>query len=461
MTPGRGRDKSAGGADLFEAALEERLRSRAPLAARLRPKTLDDVLGQDHLVGTRGALRALVEARKLSSVILWGPAGTGKTTIARLLADAVDAAFESLSAVSAGVKDVREAAERAKRRLGENGKSTVLLLDEVHRFSKSQQDALLPSVEDGTLTLVGATTENPFFEVNGPLLSRSTLFRLEPLDAPALRALLERGLDAEGGAIEPDAAEAIISSVDGDGRALLTTLEVAMAIAGEGRAVALDDVERARTTRALTWGRDDHYDVISAFIKSIRGSDPDAGLHWLARMLVAGEDPRFIARRLVILASEDIGMADPTSLLVATAATHAVEYVGLPEAQLNLAQAVVHLATAPKSNRTALGIWKALEDVRSRPTGPVPPHLRDSHYYGAKRIGHGLGYSYPHDDPRGWVEQDYLPEGLAGTRYYEPSRLGHESLIDLSWQRPNLDLGTPTPSDPPIEPEAATREERE
>jgi putative ATPase len=415
--------------DLFEAGLEERLRSRGPLASRLRPATLDDVVGQDHLLGPRGALRALVEARKLTSVILWGPAGTGKTTIARLLAEAVGAAFESLSATSAGVKDVREAAERARRRLGESGVPTVLLLDEVHRFSKSQQDALLPSVEDGTLTLVGATTENPFFEVNGPLLSRSTLFRLEPLGRQALATLLDRGLDAEGGAIEQPAADAVIDAVDGDGRALLTTLEVAMAIAGEGRRVTLDDVERARTTRALTWGRDDHYDVISAFIKSIRGSDPDAGLYWLARMIVAGEDPRFIARRLVVLASEDIGMADPMSLVVATAAAHAVEYVGLPEAQLNLAQAVVHLATAPKSNRTALGIWKALEDVRSRPAGPVPPHLRDSHYKAAERIGHGVGYRYPHDDPRGWVEQEHLPEELAGTRYYSPSEHGGESEI--------------------------------
>ena len=425
--------------NLFEAGLEERLRSRGPLASRLRPTTLDDVVGQDHLLGPRGALRALVEARRLTSIILWGPAGTGKTTIARLLAAAVGAAFESSSAVSAGVKDVREAAERARRRLAENGVSTVLLLDEVHRFSKSQQDALLPSVEDGTLTLVGATTENPFFEVNGPLLSRSTLFRLEPLDRQALRTLLDRGLEAEGGTIDAPAADAIVDSVDGDGRALLTTLEVALAIAGDGLHVSMDDVERARTTRALTWGRDDHYDVISAFIKSIRGGDADAGLHWLARMVVAGEDPRYIARRLVVLASEDIAMADPTSLLIATAVAHAVEYVGLPEAQLNLAQAVVHLATAPKSNRTALGIWQALEDVRSRPAGAVPPHLRDAHYRSAERIGHGVGYRYPHDDPRGWIEQDYLPDVLAGKRYYEPSGHGHEREIAQRLHRPGVE----------------------
>ncbi|MDX6707083.1 MAG: putative ATPase [Solirubrobacteraceae bacterium] len=415
--------------DLFDDGLQARLRTRGPLASRLRPASLDDVVGQDHLLGPQGALRALVDARKLTSVVLWGPAGTGKTTIARLLADAVGAAFESLSAVSAGVKDVREAAERARRRLGESGASTVLLLDEVHRFSKSQQDALLPSVEDGTLTLVGATTENPFFGINGPLLSRSTLFRLEPLDHNALRTLLQRGLEAEGVTIEKPAEDALVDSVDGDGRALLTTLEVAIAVAGERRCVTLGDVERARTTRALTWGRDDHYDVVSAFIKSIRGSDANAGLHWLARMIVAGEDPRFIARRLVILASEDIGMADPTSLLIATAAANAVEYVGLPEAQLNLAQAVVHLATAPKSNRTTVAMAKAMEDVRSKPAGAVPPHLRDAHYTSAERIGHGVGYEYPHSDPRGWVEQDYLPEQLAGVRYYEPSTHGDEAEI--------------------------------
>lgn len=434
-TPRAGSGPPAG-PSLFEGAVEARLSARGPLAHRLRPSSLDDVVGQQHLLGPDGPLRALIASGRLTSVILWGPAGTGKTTIARLLADAVGAAFESLSAVSAGVRDVREAADRARQRLGEQGRSTVLLLDEVHRFSRSQQDALLPSVEEGVLTLVGATTENPYFEINGPLLSRSTLFRLHPLDGAALRTLLARGLAAEEASIDEDAAAALVDSVDGDGRALLTTLEVAVAVAAtdERRAVTLADVERARTTRALSWGRDDHYDVTSAFIKSIRGSDPDAGLHWLARMLVAGEDPRFIARRLVILASEDVGMADPTSLLVATAAAQAVELVGLPEAQLNLAHAVVHLATAPKSNRVTVALGRALDDVRNRPTGPVPAHLRDAHYAGAQRIGHGAGYRYPHDDPRGWVAQRYLPDELSEARYYEPSPHGREHEVGRRWR---------------------------
>ncbi len=415
--------------DLFEAGLAERLKARGPLASRLRPTRLDDVVGQDHLLGPRGALRALVDARRLTSVILWGPAGTGKTTIARLLADAVGASFEPLSAVSAGVKDVREVAERARRRLAEQGADTILFLDEVHRFSKSQQDALLPSVEDGTLTLIGATTENPFFEVNGPLLSRSTLFRLEPLGTEALGALLARGLEAEEATIDAAAAAFLVDLVDGDGRALLTTLEVAVAVAGPDRRVTVEAVEGARTTRALTYGRDDHYDVVSAFIKAVRGSDPDAGLYWLARMLASGEDPRFVARRLVILASEDVGMADPTSLVVATAAASAVEFVGLPEAQLNLAQAVVHLAQAPKSNRVTVALGAALDDVRNRPRGAVPAHLRDGHYKGAASIGHGRGYAYPHDHPRGWVEQVYLPDEVADRTYYEPTGHGFEAEV--------------------------------
>jgi putative ATPase len=419
--------------DLFTDAVEERLRRQSPLAARLRPRSLDEIVGQDQLVGPGQPLRVLVESDRLSSAILWGPPGTGKTTLAQVIAGSTQRAFEPLSAVAATVKDVREVLERARHRLGEQDQRTILFLDEIHRFNKAQQDALLPSVESGLITLIGATTENPFFEVNPPLRSRSTLFRLEPLDAAALRQLAERGLEAEGATAEPDALDHLVDRAAGDGRQVLTALEVAVALAVERRGtpahVTADDVNDALGVSALRYGRDDHYDVISAFIKSIRGSDPDAGLYWLARMLEAGEDARFVARRLVILASEDIGLADSTSLLVAVAAAQAVEHVGLPEAQLNLAHAVVHLATAPKSNRAALGIWQAREDVREGRLGEVPAHLRGSGYQGAARIGHGVGYVYPHDDPRGWVAQQHLPAGLEDSRYYVPSEHGEEADV--------------------------------
>jgi putative ATPase len=415
--------------DLFASAAEERLAKRAPLAARLRPRTLDEVVGQQHLLAEGRPLRALIEADKLTSIVLWGPAGVGKTTIARLIAGATSSAFESLSAVTAGVKDVREVIERARRRLGEQGQGTILFLDEVHRFNKAQQDALLPAVEDGTLTLVGATTENPFFEVNPPLLSRSTLFRLQPLEPADVRQLIERGLAAEGATADEDAIDHLADRAGGDGRAVLTALEVAIALTGDAKHVDLATAESALDMRALRYGRDEHYDVISAFIKSIRGSDPDAGLYWLARMLAAGEDARFIARRLVILASEDVGMADPMSLLVANAAAHAVEFVGLPEAQLNLAQAVVHLATAPKSNSVTTALGRAQQDVAEKPAGEVPNHLRDAHYKGAASLGHGKGYQYPHDDPRGWVPQQYRPDELQERAYYQPSPHGHEGTL--------------------------------
>lgn len=421
--------------DLFGAAAEERLAANAPLAERLRPRSLDAVVGQEHLLGPGRPLRALIEADRLPSIVLWGPPGTGKTTLARLVAGATGRAFVALSAVSAGVKDVREVVAGASQRLGEHGRRTILFLDEVHRFNKAQQDALLPAVEDGTLTLIGATTENPFFEVNAPLLSRSTLFRLEPLGQGAVAALVARGLAAEGADADADATAHLVDRAGGDGRAVLTALEVAVALAA-GRAgaagrphVTLGDAEDALDLRALRYGRDEHYDVTSAFIKAVRGSDADAGLYWLARMLAAGEDPRFIARRLVILASEDVGMADPTSLLVATAAAQALELVGLPEAQLALAQAVVHLATAPKSNRVTVALGRAGADVAERPAGEVPVHLRDAHHRGAATLGHGQGYDYPHDDPSGWVDQEHRPDEVAGRRYYEPSAHGHEQEI--------------------------------
>ena len=417
--------------DLFASAAQERLARRAPLADRLRPTRLDDVVGQEHLLGPDRPLRRLIEGDRLSSVILWGPPGTGKTTVARLIARVTAAEFTELSAVSASVKDVRELVARAQARLGESDVGTILFLDEVHRFNKAQQDALLPSVESGLLVLIGATTENPFFEVNAPLMSRSTLFRLEPLGSEAVRSLLERGLVAEEVAADDDALELLVDRSAGDGRHALTSLEVAAALAvgRGGDRVSMVDAEAALGTKALRYGRDEHFDVISAFIKSIRGSDVDAGLYWLARMLDAGEDARFIARRLVILASEDVGMADPISLVVADAAARAVEFVGLPEAGLNLAQAVVHLATAPKSNRVTVALGRAGVDARASGVGEVPMHLRDAHYRGAAQLGHGDGYRYPHDDPTGWVDQRHRPDEVEGNVYYDPSSHGAESEV--------------------------------
>ena len=415
-------------ADLFQAALERRLSEQGPLAARMRPQSLDEMVGQQHLLGPGRPLRALIEADRLSSALLWGPPGTGKTTLARLIAGVTKRAFVGLSAVSAGVKDVRETAEDARRLLAEQGRGTVLFLDEVHRFNRAQQDALLPSVEAGELTLIGATTENPFFSVNGPLLSRSTLFRLEPLSADDVLVLLHRALEREKATAEDDALAFLAGLVDGDARAALNSLEVALALAEAAGhpVVTAADIEAARSTRALQYGDDEHYDVISAFIKSIRGSDADAGLYWLARMLEAGEDARFIARRLVILASEDVGMADPQSLLVADAAARAVEFVGLPEAQLNLAHAVVHLANAPKSNSVTAALGQAKADVESLATGTVPKHLRDASYKGAARLGHGKGYVYPHNEPGGWVAQQYRPAHLEGRTYWEPTGRGQD-----------------------------------
>jgi putative ATPase len=398
---------------------------------------LDEIVGQAHLVGPGAPLRALAESDRLGSAILWGPPGTGKTTLARVLAESSAKAFVPLSATSSGVKEVRAALEEAHRRLGERGQGTVLFIDEVHRFNKAQQDVLLPAVEDGLVVLVGATTENPYFEVNAPLMSRSTLWRLEPLTDGEIEVILRRGLEAEGATADDEALAALAAASAGDARTALNTLEVAVALVRGAKErgalhVGLAEVVAARDRRIFHQGVSEHYDQISALIKSVRGSDPDAGLYWMARMLEAGEDPRFLARRMVILASEDIGLADPQALLVAEAAARAVEYVGLPEAALNLAEAVIYLARAPKSNAVVVALGRAQSDVRSAVAQEVPAHLRDAHYRSAASLGHGEGYVYPHDDPSGVVAQQYRPDALEGRVYYEPSEHGAEGRRDGS-----------------------------
>ncbi|MDQ1700832.1 MAG: putative ATPase [Frankiaceae bacterium] len=430
--------------------------AHAPLAARMRPRTLDEVVGQRHLLGPGGPLRRVVEGDANVSLILWGPPGTGKTTLAHLVARASGRRFVQLSAVTAGVKDVRAAIDEAKLQLGTlDPQRTVLFVDEVHRFSKAQQDALLPGVEAGWVTLVAATTENPFVSVISPLLSRSLLVTLRPLEDEDVAALVDRALADERGydgrlILADEGRDHLLRMASGDARKALTVLEAAAAAADATGTTTIDlaTLEAAIDRAAVRYDRqgDQHYDVISAFIKSIRGSDVDAGLHWLARMLDAGEDARFIARRLIILASEDIGMADPTSLSVATAASHAVEYVGLPEAQLTLAQAVVHLALAPKSNAVTMALSAAQADVRAGLGGAVPAHLRDAHYGGARKLGHGKGYIYPHDVASGVAVQNYLPDELAGRHYYEPTTRGTEQRFHDRVERLRAALrGDPPP----------------
>ncbi|WP_035861885.1 replication-associated recombination protein A, partial [Cryptosporangium arvum] len=415
----------------------DRVDPHAPLAVRMRPRTLDELVGQRHLLAPGSPLRRLVEGDAPLSVILWGPPGAGKTTIAHLVSRATSRRFVALSALSAGVKDVRAVIEQAKleRR---RGVYTVLFVDEVHRFSKTQQDSLLAAVEDRTVTLVAATTENPSFSVVAPLLSRSLLLTLMPLDADDIRELLHRAVTDErglGGAVTlaPEAEDHLVRLAAGDARRSLTALEAAAdaALAAARADIDLATAEAAVDKAAVRYDRDGdaHYDVTSAFIKSMRGSDVDAALHWLARMLTAGEDPRFIARRLMIFASEDIGMADPTALQTAVAAAQTVQLIGLPEGQLTLAHAVVHCATAPKSNAVTTAISAALGDVAAGKTGTVPPALRDAHYPGAKALGHGQGYRYPHDDPAGVVAQQYVPDELVGRDYYRPTRRGVERPI--------------------------------
>jgi putative ATPase len=415
--------------DLFADAAGARQRELAPLAQRVRPRTLDELVGQRHVLGEGSALRLAIEQDRPPSMILFGPPGTGKTTIARIVAERTGAEFEELSAVSARVDDVRAVLQRARDRLGGNGRRTILFIDEIHRFNKAQQDSVLHAVEDGLVTLIGATTENPYFEVNAALISRTTVVELEALSDEEAAAVVRRGA-AELGVEVPDAVVASIAHrAGGDARSALSTLELAAETAeAEGGELEERHVADAARKRPLRYDRagDQHYDFASAFIKSMRGGDADAAVYYLAAMLESGEDPRFVARRMVILASEDVGNADPRALLVAVAAAHALELVGLPEAQLSLSQAAIYLARAPKSNASALAIWDASRDVREHGNAPPPPMLRSTGYRGAARRGHGEGYVYPHDDDAGF-ELEYLPEPLRGRRYYRPSGNGEEA----------------------------------
>jgi putative ATPase len=415
---------------------------RQPLAARMRPRDLESFVGQEHLVGEQGPLRRGLARGHLASLLLWGPPGTGKTTLAQVVSRVTRRRFTELSAVTAGVKDVRAAIDAARRDLGLTGTGTILFVDEVHRFNKAQQDALLPAVENRWVSFIGATTENPFFSVVGPLLSRSLLLTLEPLSDADIGAVIERAVADERGlagriTLADGVTDLLVRLAGGDARRVLTYLEAAALGVPDGGAVDVTAVERAVNQAAVRYDRggDQHYDVISAFIKSIRGSDADAAVHYLARMIQAGEDPRFIARRLIVHASEDVGLADPTALPAAVAAAQAVQLVGLPEARINLTQVVIHLALAPKSNAVIKAIGAAEADVQAGRIGSVPAHLRDAHYRGADRLGHGKGYVYPHDLDGAVAAQQYAPDELAGRRYYEPTRHGAEARFAERYER--------------------------
>jgi len=428
---------------------QKRDAAHQPLAARMRPRTLDEFLGQEHILGADSLLRAAIEADELTSLIFWGPPGCGKSTLASVIANTTKARFENFSAVTSGVPEMRKVIQRAKELRVASGRKTILFVDEIHRFNKAQQDALLPHVEDGTVVLIGATTENPYFEVNSPLISRSRIVRFEPLSDDHIGTLLlravsdeERGLGGRNVTLDGDALAHIVDVAQGDARSALSALELAVNATSSDpesgvRTVTLGIAEQAVQKRVLRYDKngDNHYDTISAYIKSMRGSDPDAAVYWLARMLSAGEDPKFIARRLVIQAAEDVGNADPMALVVANAAAQAVGFVGMPEAQIPLAQATVYLACAPKSNASYVAINRANEDVAQRKGPPVPIHLRDTSYPGAKALGHGKGYQYPHDHPGNYVEQDYLPTGAKSRRYYEPTGHGHEAKFKQRLER--------------------------
>jgi putative ATPase len=440
-----------------EGSLTSRSDFKAPLAVRMRPRTLDELVGQTALKTDGAPLRQLVESDLATSIVLWGPPGTGKTTIAAIVSGRKDRTFIEVSAVNAGVKEVRAAIDSARRLLVATGQETVLFVDEVHRFSKAQQDALLPGVENRWVTLVAATTENPFFSVIAPLMSRSLLVRLESLRDEDINQVLIRAVADKRGlastvTLTDDAREHLVRLSGGDARRALTYLESAATAAQTQRSeITLAVAETAVDQAAVRYDRkgDQHYDVISAFIKSIRGSDVDAALHYLARMVEAGEDPRFIARRLIVLASEDVGLADPTALPTAVAAAQAVQLIGMPEARINLAQAVIALAVAPKSNAVIKAVDAAISDVRAGKLGPVPTHLRDAHYASADQLGHGAGYRYSHDEPYGIAEQQYLPRELSDVAYYLPTSLGAESVIKERWERVRAVIhGTDLSSDP-------------
>ncbi|MFQ6805489.1 MAG: replication-associated recombination protein A [Lachnospiraceae bacterium] len=427
--------------DLFDYMKETTLEKESPLASRMRPATLDEVVGQEHIIGKDKLLYRAIKADKLGSVIFYGPPGTGKTTLARVIANTTSAEFTQLNATTAGKKDMEDVVKAAKDRLGMFGKRTILFVDEIHRFNKGQQDYLLPFVEDGTLVLIGATTENPYFEVNGALISRSIIFELKPLGKEDIKKLLlravtdtKKGLGSYQAVLEEDALEFLADISGGDARAALNALELGVlttARGGDGKIhIDLETASECIQKRVVRYDKtgDQHYDTISAFIKSMRGSDPDAAIYYLAKMLYAGEDIRFISRRIMICAAEDVGMADPQALVVASAAAQAVERIGMPEAQIILAEAVAYVACAPKSNASYMALNEAMESVRQKKT-TVPPHLQDAHYKGAAKLGHGLGYKYAHDYPNHYVDQQYLPAELEGERFYHPTENGYERQV--------------------------------
>lgn len=428
--------------DLFEYMSMERRKTESPLAMRMRPRVLDEVVGQQHIIGKNRLLYRAIKADQISSLIFYGPPGTGKTTLAKVIANTTSASFVQMNATTSGKKDMEQAVAQAKDTYGMYGKKTILFIDEIHRFNKAQQDYLLPFVEDGTVILIGATTENPYFEVNGALLSRSKIFKLEPLSQEDILSLIEiavhdeeRGMGSYGAEITEEAARFIAEMAGGDARNALNAVELGILTtepSEDGRIwIDLEVAQECIQRKAIRYDKtgDNHYDIISAFIKSMRGTDPDAAVFYLARMLEAGEDPKFIARRIMICASEDVGNADPQALPVAVSASMAVERIGLPEARIILAQAATYVASAPKSNAAVTAIDKAMSMVRDRETGQVPPYLRDAHYGGARNLGHGIGYKYAHDYPEHYVKQQYLPDEMVGECFYEPSDNGYEKEI--------------------------------